>query len=790
MISRSSEFELNEKTAAPHNGNGSINNRATAPDNTNYTMSATNFNQCENFGDAALHYVEKGLPVFPLRPQTKIPATAHGFLDATTDPDRILEWGVQNPNYNIALATGKTFVVIDEDGRVGMESVMALEQKLGELPPTVTQITPGKIKNGQHTGTGRHLFFKTKGQKFSCRVGIAEGIDIRADGGYIVVAPSVHPDGTGIYGFVEGHSFDDIEPAELPPDWVEFLQADAPKKKTATVGHKLPPASEVLIEACRQEIAACDPAMAGDGGDKQTFTVACKIFYDFGLSESEGRSILEEYNRRCVPPWDAKALQHKIDCAITHSNDKPRGWKRSVSPIEGEYYPSFGAVVLNPSRTLPSATAFRWANYNHTEGFILRYYAGDFYCWSGSHYQQVSMDSIKGELLNWLSKATMLRNDKPIRFPANSKNVNDVLEALKTVCLLVNDIKSGTWLGDKTIPLPSNPIFAQNCVYDWQTGTKYPCSPNWFNLSRLNTVIEDDVLEPKRWLQFLNELWGNDQASKDLLHEFMGLTLTLDTSFQKILLLLGPLRAGKGTMTRVWTAIHGQENVAAPSTGSLVQNFGLQSLLGKPLAIISDARFAGQSIQVAIERLLNISGEDSMVVDQKYRSAVTVKLPTRLIIASNELPRLPDNAGALANRFLILRLTRSFLNNEDRGLEAALLQELPGIVKLMIDGLRRLYRQGFTRTSYQATTIQSLEEFGSPIRAFLRECCVVRTGLEVSVDMLYAIWLQWCETEGQQCTGRSIFGRNLKTCLPDIVKIRRITGTYYSGIGLRSLDIR
>jgi putative DNA primase/helicase len=351
------------------------------------------------------------------------------------------------------------------------------------------------------------------------------------------------------------------------------------------------------------------------------------------------------------------------------------------------------------------------------------------------------------------------------------------------VCLLPSDTKSGTWLGDDEVPPVSSLIYAQNCVYNWQTGEKYPCSPRWFNQSCVNTVIDDDAPEPKRWIQFLRELWDDDQASKDLLHEFMGLTLTLDTSFQKLLLMIGATRSGKGTIARTLTAIHGQQNVAAPAAASLVQEFGLQPLRGKPLAIISDARFAGRDIQVTIERLLNITGEDSVVVNQKYRVPVTVKLLTRFIIASNELPRLPDNAGALANRVLVLQLTESFLGREDRGLEAALLQELPGIVKLMLDGLRRLHRQGFTQTAYQTALVQNMEDLGSPLRAFVRECCEIKKKKKVYSETLYHAWTRWEGNEG--CT-HSVFGRNLKTCCPGIDRKKREGNYYYVGIGLRA----
>lgn len=750
-----------------------------------------NENFYSNFCDVALCYAERGLAVFPLLPQSKEPATSHGFKDATTDQEQIRQWWSENPNFNIGIATGNVpgVIVIDVDGQAGEQSLVILEQEYGKLPVTVTQITPGKIIEGQHTGRGRHLIFKTGGRSFSCQQDIFKSkskVDIKSDGGYIVAARSIHPHGTGFYEFAAEFSFEDMEPAELPSTWVTFLHSEQQKKKrAAATEHTLPSASEAVIEACRQEIARCMPAIEGDSGDKQTFTIACTIFHDWGLSELEGKAILDEYNLRCKPMWTEIQLLHKIDCAIVFPGEKPRGWKRFEHPIEGEYYPPFGAFVLHPSRTQPIALAFRRAVYSHAEGFTLRYHTGNFYHWSGNYYRQVSADTIKAGLLDWMTRAVMLKKGESVRFPAKNATVNDTLEALKGICAVDNLIESGAWLGDADeMPLTTPPIFTQNCVYDWQTETKYPRSPLWFNQSCVNTLIEDNPMKPERWNQFLDDLWGDDQASKDLLHEFMGLTFSLDTSFQKILLLLGPPRAGKGTIARILTAIHGHANVAAPTTESLTHDFGLQPLLGKPLAIISDARFAGRNIQVAIERLLNISGEDSITINRKYRDPVTVKLPTRLIIISNELPRLPDNAGALANRFLALRLQKTFLGQEDRGLNAALLQELPGILNLMIEGLQRLHRQGFSQPVYHETLIRDLEELGAPVRTFVREHCDLGTDKRASTESLWAAYKRY---QGEECGSQSAFGRSLKACYPDIVKKRHHEDGYcYYGIGLRS----
>ena len=60
---------------------------------------------------------------------------------------------------------------------------------------------------------------------------------------------------------------------------------------------------------------------------------------------------------------------------------------------------------------------------------------------------------------------------------------------------------------------------------------------------------------------------------------------------------------------------------------SLSKNFGLSPLIGKPLAVISDARLGGGDQRDALERLLSISGEDTITIDRKHRDLWTGTLP-------------------------------------------------------------------------------------------------------------------------------------------------------------------
>ena len=140
-------------------------------------------------GKAAIAYATRGFAVFPMR------ATRKGASHPSWLPRRHQRscadqhaWWCENPSYNVAVATGpisKVFV-LDVDGLDAEASLRKLEDQHGALPETVESITP----------RGRHLFFKCENGAIRNSAGaVAPGIDIRGDGGYVVLPPSIHPSG-------------------------------------------------------------------------------------------------------------------------------------------------------------------------------------------------------------------------------------------------------------------------------------------------------------------------------------------------------------------------------------------------------------------------------------------------------------------------------------------------------------------------------------------------------------------------------------------------------------------
>jgi putative DNA primase/helicase len=298
--------------------------------------------------------------------------------------------------------------------------------------------------------------------------------------------------------------------------------------------------------------------------------------------------------------------------------------------------------------------------------------------------------------------------------------------------------------------------------------TLTPLTPGFFNLVSVPFDYDPTATAPT-WETFLERAWPDDPASIHALQEWFGYVLSGRTDQQKILLVVGPTRSGKGTIARVLSALVGAGNMAGPTLASLASNFGLSPLLDKSLAVISDARLAGRDGHQVVERLLTISGEDTIDVDRKYRDLWTGKLPTRLMILSNELPNFGDSSGVIARRFIVLNMTVSWLGKEDTALTGRLTAEMPGILNWALDGLERLLACGrLTEPASSREAVMTMQDTASPVSAFVRECCTTGPDQAVPVDELWKAWKDWAEDCGHRSGTKQLLGRNLLSIVPQM----------------------
>jgi hypothetical protein len=181
--------------------------------------------------DAALAYANYGYAVFPIHSPmngkkcdcflgdactspSKHPRTQHGLADATTDAGTVKRWWTTWGHANIGIATGpgSGLVVLDIDPRHGGDAEMLRLVTENELLP------PGPA---YQTGSGGdHYWFRHPGFKITSRNSVAPGVDVKGDGGYVIVPPSVHSTG-GSYEWHEGCAVND--PCPEIPAWLMTL---------------------------------------------------------------------------------------------------------------------------------------------------------------------------------------------------------------------------------------------------------------------------------------------------------------------------------------------------------------------------------------------------------------------------------------------------------------------------------------------------------------------------------------------------------------------------------------
>jgi Bifunctional DNA primase/polymerase, N-terminal len=165
----------------------------------------------------ALAFAQQGWPVFPCQPGQKIPATRHGFQDASTDERQITQWFGRYPDWNLAVATGTPgpdVLDVDQHGPAG-NGFAAFNQlrRAGLLEGASAYV--------QTPSGGLHAYFNGSGQRNGHLPG--HHIDFRSAGGYILAPPSE----------VGGHPYQLIKTTNRSGglDWATVTQLLEPPKQ-------------------------------------------------------------------------------------------------------------------------------------------------------------------------------------------------------------------------------------------------------------------------------------------------------------------------------------------------------------------------------------------------------------------------------------------------------------------------------------------------------------------------------------------------------------------------------
>jgi len=308
----------------------------------------TTTDDAPNMAAAALALAARGLPVFPLWPPNEggvcacgdagCPSPAkhplgllvpRGFLDATTDAGTIREWWALWPDANIGMRTGAAsgVVALDLDARGGgWDSADRLQADHGPIPRTRATLTGGG---------GAHIWFTAPpGVHIPTRAGkLAPGLDLRGDGGFVVVPPSLHASGRRYtFGIIAGDGDDPdapppdpwtVPPAPLPPWLLALIGAGSPTRPPTAL---VLGADELLTEGGRNDMLT---SLAG--------TMRRRGF----LAPSILAALRSESVLRCRPPLDDDEL---VKIATSVARYAPAAGTAAPATIRGRRPPLGQAV--------------------------------------------------------------------------------------------------------------------------------------------------------------------------------------------------------------------------------------------------------------------------------------------------------------------------------------------------------------------------------------------------------------------------------------------------------------
>ena len=164
-----------------------------------------------------------------------------------------------------------------------------------------------------------------------------------------------------------------------------------------------------------------------------------------------------------------------------------------------------------------------------------------------THWTEADDKIIRSVIYQFTEHAVFVSGDDVKPWAPTRRKVIDLLDALVAITVLHGAIDQPCWLDDCKIDAV---VSVRNGLLDINQGRLLPHNPLFFNQTSVPFDYDEHALQPKRWLQFLNELWPNGSEAIEVLAQWFGYVISGRTDLHKILLMVGPTRGGKGVIAR------------------------------------------------------------------------------------------------------------------------------------------------------------------------------------------------------------------------------------------------
>ena len=635
---------------------------------------------------------------------------SHGFQDASNDPVRIAEMFNRHPGANIGVATGKIsgFFAVDIDVKeVGWSGLETFETRHGAMPATLTANTPS---GGQH-----RLFNYPPIVTVGCSTDLyGLKIDIRGDGGYIVVAPSTLASGRG-YEWAN-----DLAVADAPHQLLNAItNARAKAKPNLTLVH------------------SADRVGVSEGSRNDTlFRFACGLRAQ-GMGEDEILSAaLAENAANYSPPLDDGEVRLAVHSAMRYDpfpETELAIARRLVVRIDGN------ARYESAAKTWWAWDGRRWDR-DH-DGVVTRFAKDE-------------VDSMLAEAQQVIDPDIRKRRVATARKFQSAARIAGILELAKTE----PDVSIQFDAFDRQL----HSLNVANGLVNLRTRELTPHSREAFATRLIDIEYNPDTACPT-FDRFFGEILTEDAELMRYVHRAFGYAVTGETNEQCVFFLYGDQANGKSTLLNTVRGVAGAYATHTPTETLIAKTGGasndLARLAGTRLVTASEAN-ADQRMADAL--LKQITGDEPIVARYLFKEFFSFKPTFKIFLATNQFPQINGSDAAIWRRIRTIPFNRVFSPDEqDRTLSAKLDAEKEGILAWLIAGAADWYANGLPVPAAVAAANAEVRSDMDSVGQFLEERCEAITGGTVAAKDLYKQYTYHANDNGRSVVGPNLFGRTL-----------------------------
>ncbi len=718
---------------------------------------------------SALWYAARGWPALPLHtirngectcskgadcdkpgkhPQFVAGLFEHGAKSATTDPEKIRATWKRFPKANIGIATGQqSFDVLDVDlDGDGPGTLVALEAVHGSLSDTIEQITGSG---------GRQVFFAPSG-RLKNAVRFASGLDIRSDGGLVVVPPSLHLSGR----------------------WYEWEASSRPESTA------LAPMPEWLIEVVQAagrtdegngsksvDVAAVWAGIPEGSRDQELFRYACKLRTQ-GLTRQEAEALILAAAGRCVPPFPESDALAKVESA----------W-RYPGP-ETALCRTFNLTDLGNAERLVAA---------HRQDIRFCHAWGKWLTWDGIRW---AVDDT-GVILR-LAKTTVrgiyqeaARADDEDRRKALAKHARSS-EAVGKLAAMATLAQSENGIPIRPDDLDRDPwlLNVSNGTVDLRTGELRKHRREDF-ITKLAPVVYDPAATSPQWVAFLEKITADRSALIDYLQKAIGWALTGIDPDRTMFILHGTGANGKTILTATIGSMLGDYALETPvETLMIRRNEGIPNdiarLKGARLVTAAEGERGQRLAESLIKRLTGGDKVSARFLHGEFFDFIPV---FKLWLSTNHKPVIRGTDTGIWDRIHLVPFDVTILP-ADRIPRTTLMDRLekewPGILAWAVQGCLKWQSEGLRKPDEVEQATAGYREEQDILGGFLADCCVVNPLAKVKTADLYVAYEVWCNLNHDEALQKRVFITILQERGFKQARIGSRSDRGWQGIGLRS----